>query len=111
MTTVIEGALAHVSGLKSPHPGVFNVSDAIGCVTNCLPDDADQQTIIKAHSDSQPSVRLAVTSSTLGIYVLTLLVENQIVDRLFAAASLRKSMKLVSSLSTCIATRWDCLSF
>lgn len=105
LTTVIEGAVARVSGLKAlSSQSTFgqsrvtlefsskvdlavaanDVRDAIGRVANRLPDDADQPIIVKADSDSQPILRLAVTSSSLGMDDLTLLVENQIVDRLSA---------------------------
>lgn len=61
-----------------------DVRDAIGRVTNQLPDDADEPQIIKADSDSQPIMRLAVTSSTLSMEDLTKLVDDEIIDRLAA---------------------------
>ncbi|MBR0555145.1 efflux RND transporter permease subunit [Ciceribacter sp. L1K23] len=103
ITQVIEGAVARVSGLKSisseSQSGSsrvtmeFNdtvdlqvasndVRDAISRVTNQLPDDADDPRIVKADSDSQAIMRLAVTSSTLSMEDLTLLVDNEIIDRL-----------------------------
>lgn len=105
LTTVIEGAVARVSGLKAlSSQSTFgqsrvtmefssnvdlavaanDVRDAIGRVTNRLPDDADQPVIVKADSDSQAILRLAVTSTTMNMEDLTLLVENRIVDRLSA---------------------------
>lgn len=105
VTQVIEGAVARVSGLKSisseSQSGSsrvtmeFNdsvdlqvasndVRDAISRVTNQLPDDADDPRIVKADSDSQAIMRLAVTSSTLSMEDLTLLVDNEISDRLAA---------------------------
>ncbi|MCL6708551.1 efflux RND transporter permease subunit [Pseudomonas sp. R2.Fl] len=105
VTQVIEGAVARVSGLKSisseSQSGSsrvtmeFNdsvdlqvasndVRDAISRVTNQLPDDADDPRIVKADSDSQAIMRLAVTSSTLSMEDLTLLVDNEITDRLAA---------------------------
>ena len=58
------------------------IRDAIGRITQNLPDDADAPQIVKADSDSSAIMRLAVTSSTLNMDDLTLLVENEVVDRL-----------------------------
>jgi HAE1 family hydrophobic/amphiphilic exporter-1 len=105
VTQTIEGAVARVSGIKSIASSsqfgtsrvtmefsdnvdmavaANDVRDAIGCVTNQLPDDADEPQIIKADSDSQPIMRLAVTSSTLSMEDLTKLVDDEIIDRLAA---------------------------
>ncbi|MBO0131020.1 efflux RND transporter permease subunit [Agrobacterium burrii] len=105
VTQTIEGAVARVSGVKSISsnsqfgtsrvtlefgdnvdlPVAANdVRDAIGRVTNQLPDDADEPQIIKADSDSQPIMRLAVTSTTLSMEDLTKLVDDEIIDRLAA---------------------------
>ncbi|MHB0954115.1 MAG: efflux RND transporter permease subunit [Allorhizobium sp.] len=105
VTTVIEGAVARVSGLKSMssssqfgssrvtmefsgstdlNVASTDVRDAIGRVTNQLPDDADEPRIVKADSDSSPIMRLAVTSDRLSLEDLTLLVDNEIADRLAA---------------------------
>lgn len=105
VTDVIEGAVARVSGLKSISSisdfgqsrvtlefndtadlavAANDVRDALGRVTNQLPEDADEPRIIKADSDSQPIMRLAVTSSTMSMEELTLLVENEVSDRLAA---------------------------
>lgn len=105
VTQTIEGAVARVSGIKSIASNsqfgtsrvtmefgdnvdmavaANDVRDAIGRVTNQLPDDADEPQIIKADSDSQPIMRLAVTSSTLGMEDLTKLVDDEIIDRLAA---------------------------
>lgn len=105
VTQTIEGAVARVSGIKSiasnSQFGTSRVTmefgdnvdmavaanvvrDAIGRVTNQLPDDADEPQIIKADSDSQPIMRLAVTSSTLSMEDLTKLVDDEIIDRLAA---------------------------
>ncbi|RYC12130.1 efflux RND transporter permease subunit [Ciceribacter ferrooxidans] len=103
VTTVIEGAVARVSGLKNMsstsqfgqsrvtlefsdstdlNVASTDVRDAISRVTNDLPDDADEPRIVKADSDSQPIMRLAVTSDRMSLDDLTLLVDNQISDRL-----------------------------
>jgi HAE1 family hydrophobic/amphiphilic exporter-1 len=105
LTQIIEGAVARVSGVKAiSSQSSFgssrvtlefsdsidlavasnDVRDAIGRVTNQMPEDADEPRIIKADSDSQPIMRLAVTSSTLSMEDLTLLVDNEITDRLAA---------------------------
>jgi hydrophobic/amphiphilic exporter-1 (mainly G- bacteria), HAE1 family len=105
VTDVIEGAVARVSGLKTISSvsnfgqsrvtlefndtadlavAANDVRDALGRVTDQLPEDADEPRIIKADSDSQPIMRLAVTSTTLSMEDLTLLVENEISDRLAA---------------------------
>ncbi|WP_425647091.1 efflux RND transporter permease subunit [Agrobacterium leguminum] len=105
VTQTIEGAVARVSGVKSISSNsqfgtsrvtlefgddvdlavaANDVRDAIGRVTNELPDDADEPQIIKADSDSQPIMRLAVTSSTLSMEDLTKLVDDEIIDRLAA---------------------------
>ncbi|MGF9691671.1 efflux RND transporter permease subunit [Rhizobium sp. 0TCS1.26] len=105
LTQVIEGAVARVSGLKTLSSesqfgssrvtmefsdtvdlavAANDVRDAIGRVSNQIPDNADEPRIIKADSDSQPIMRLAVTSSTLSMEDLTLLVDNEITDRLAA---------------------------
>ncbi len=103
LTKVIEGAVARVSGLKSISSqsqfgqsrvtlefsdtvdlavAANDVRDAIGRIMEQLPDDADAPQIVKADADSQPIMRLAVTSTKLNMDDLTLLVENEIVDRL-----------------------------
>src|SRR5690606_3198633 len=85
ITATIEGAIARVSGVKSIsssssfgrsritvefNDGVdldtaaSDMRDAVNRVQNRLPDDADTPRIIKADSDSQPVVRLALISET-----------------------------------------------
>ncbi|AOG09161.1 efflux RND transporter permease subunit [Agrobacterium sp. RAC06] len=105
VTRIIEGAVARVSGLKSMSSrsqfgesrttlefsdnvdlavAANDVRDALGRVRNQLPDDTDEPRIVKADADSQPIMRLAVTSTTLSMEDLTLLVDNEISDRLAA---------------------------
>lgn len=105
LTKIIEGAVARVSGLKSVSSSssfgqsrvtlefsdatdlsvaANDVRDAIGRITEQLPDQADAPQIVKADSDSQPIMRLAVTSSTLTMDDLTQLVDKDIKDRLAA---------------------------
>ncbi|MEI1246417.1 efflux RND transporter permease subunit [Rhizobium aouanii] len=103
LTNVIEGAVARVSGLKSISStssfgqsrvtlefsdaidlsvAANDVRDAIGRITQNLPDEADAPQIVKADSDSSAIMRLAVTSTNLNMDDLTLLVENEVIDRL-----------------------------
>ncbi|MCP1200430.1 efflux RND transporter permease subunit [Notoacmeibacter sp. MSK16QG-6] len=105
VTAVIEAAAARVSGLEtissSSSQGSSRVTaefssstdisvaaadlrDAVAQITNQLPDDADEPRIVKADSDSEPVMRIAVTSDSLGVADLTVLVEDEIVDRLNA---------------------------
>nr|WP_154668600.1 efflux RND transporter permease subunit [Rhizobium leucaenae] len=105
LTKVIEGAVARVSGLKSVSSNssfgqsrvtlefsdatdlsvaANDVRDAIGRITEQLPEEADAPQIVKADSDSQPIMRLAVTSNALTMDDLTQLVDNEITDRLAA---------------------------
>lgn len=105
VTTVIEGAVARVSGLKSIsssssfgssrvtleftdaidiNVASTDVRDAVGRVTNRLPDGADDPRIVKADADSDAVMRLAVTSDRLSLEDLTQLVDDEIADRLAA---------------------------
>lgn len=59
-----------------------DVRDAIGRITQNLPDEADAPQIVKADSDSSAIMRLAVTSTNLNMDDLTQLVENEVIDRL-----------------------------
>ncbi|NKK98334.1 MMPL family transporter [Rhizobium leguminosarum bv. viciae] len=103
LTKVIEGAVARVSGLKSISStssfgqsrvtlefsdaidlsvAANDVRDAIGRITQNLPDEADAPQIVKADSDSSAIMRLAVTSTNLNMDDLTQLVENEVINRL-----------------------------
>ncbi len=103
ITSVIEGAVARVGGLKSVSAqssfgssrvtlefttstnvdsASNDVRDAVSRVSNTLPESADDPRIVKADSDSQPILRMAVTSSTLSLEDLTYRVENEISDRI-----------------------------
>ncbi|KQV38506.1 MULTISPECIES: efflux RND transporter permease subunit [unclassified Rhizobium] len=105
VTSVIEGAVSRVQGIKNISStsqygqsrvtlqfsdttdigqAANDVRDAVGRVSGQLPDDADEPRIVKADSDSQPIMRLALTSDTLSMEDLTLLAENEITDRLAA---------------------------
>ncbi|MFQ0813875.1 multidrug transporter AcrB [Brucella anthropi] len=105
VTQVLENAVARVSGVKSIsstssfersrvtvefNDGVdLNVAaadmrDAISRVANNLPEEADPSRIIKADSNADPVMRLAVTSDTMSVDDMTVLVEDQIEDVLSA---------------------------
>lgn len=105
VTSVIEGAVSRVQGIKGISStssfgrsrvtlefsdttdigqAANDVRDALGRVANQLPDDAEEPRIVKADSDSQPIMRLALTSDTMSMEDMTLLVENEISDRLAA---------------------------
>ncbi|MEO6299139.1 MAG: efflux RND transporter permease subunit, partial [Paracoccaceae bacterium] len=105
ITSVIEGAVARVSGVT----GVSSTSrygqsrttvefdaatdldvaasdtrDAISRVANNLPDEADSPVVVKADSNATAIMQIAVTSDNVSIGPLTDLVNNQIFDRLRA---------------------------
>ncbi|CAN7461434.1 efflux RND transporter permease subunit [Pararhizobium sp. LjRoot255] len=105
LTSVIEGAVSRVQGIKDISStsqyaqsrvtlqfsdttdigqASNDIRDALGRVANQLPEDADEPRIVKADADSQPILRLALTSDTLSMEDLTLLAENEITDRLAA---------------------------
>ncbi|MDR6431783.1 efflux RND transporter permease subunit [Brucella pseudogrignonensis] len=105
LTQVLENAVARVSGVKSIsssssfersrvtvefNDGVdLNVAaadmrDAISRVANNVPEEADPSRIIKADSNADPVMRLAVTSDTMSVDDMTVLVEDQIEDVLSA---------------------------
>ncbi|MBP1883279.1 efflux RND transporter permease subunit [Sinorhizobium mexicanum] len=105
VTSVVEGAVSRVQGLKSISSSssfgrsrvtlefsdttdigqaANDIRDALGRVAGQLPDDADEPIIVKADADSQPIIRLALTSDTMTMEDMTLLVENEISDRLAA---------------------------
>ena len=105
ITKTIEGAVARVSGLKAISSqssfgnsrvtlefsdktdlavAANDTRDAVSRVQSQLPDDSDDPTIVKADADSNPMMRLAVTSNKLSMEDLTLLVNNEIVDRIAA---------------------------
>ncbi|WP_426227731.1 efflux RND transporter permease subunit [Pararhizobium sp. DWP3-4] len=105
LTSVIEGAVSRVQGIKDISStsqyaqsrvtlqfsdttdigqASNDIRDALGRVSNQLPEDADEPRIVKADADSQPIMRLALTSDTLSMEDLTLLAENEVTDRLAA---------------------------
>ena len=103
LTALIEGAAARVSGVKSISSSSsfgrsrvtveFNDStdlnvaasdlrDAIGRVSRDMPEGAEDPRIVKADADAQPVMRLAVTSDIMSVQDMTVLVEDEVVDRL-----------------------------
>jgi hydrophobic/amphiphilic exporter-1 (mainly G- bacteria), HAE1 family len=105
LTATLEGAVSRVTGVKSIsssssygrsrvtvefNDGVdldvaaSDMRDAVGRVTNQLPEDADPPTIVKADANSDAVMRLAVTSDNMSVEDMTVLVQDQIVDVLSA---------------------------
>ncbi|MEQ8479703.1 MAG: efflux RND transporter permease subunit [Hoeflea sp.] len=105
LTAIIEGAVARVSGVASIsststlgrsrvtiefndssdlNVAASDVRDSLGRVTNNMPDGADEPRIVKADANSDPVMRLAVTSDRLNVQDMTVLVEDMVVDRLAA---------------------------
>ncbi len=107
LTGLIEGAVSRIAGVKwisssssfgrSTVTVEFNDSanidtaasdmrDALGRIAHELPEDADASRIIKADSNAQPVMRLAVTSATMSVQDMTVLVEDELVDQLASVA-------------------------
>ncbi|RUW24463.1 efflux RND transporter permease subunit [Mesorhizobium sp. M4B.F.Ca.ET.215.01.1.1] len=105
LTDTIEGAVARVSGVKSIsstssfgnsrvtiefNDGVdldvaaSDVRDAVSRISNQIPDTADTPRIVKADANSEPVMRLAVTSDTMSVQDMTVIVQDQIEDELAA---------------------------
>jgi hydrophobic/amphiphilic exporter-1 (mainly G- bacteria), HAE1 family len=105
VTAVIEGVVARVQGVSSISSNsdyggssvsvTFNdgvnldnatsdIRDVVGRITNRLPDGVEAPTIVKADSNAQAIIQLAVTSETMSRDELTALVEDVISERLSA---------------------------
>ncbi len=105
VTTILEGAVSRVSGVKSIsssssygrsritvefNDGVnldtaaADMRDAVSRVTNQLPDDADPARIVKADANSDAVLRLAVTSDRMSVEDMTIFIDDQIIDTLSA---------------------------
>jgi len=101
ITQVIEDAAARVSGVKTIssrssfarsrvtvefNDGVdlnvasADIRDAISRIVNQLPDDAESSRIIKADSNADAVMRLALMSTRVSVDDLTVLAEDQIID-------------------------------
>lgn len=105
LSRIVESAVSRVSGLKSIsssssygssrvtmefvsgtdiNVASTDVRNALSRAAGQLPEEADEPQVVKADADSQPIMRLAITSDTLGMDDLTQLVEDEISDRLAA---------------------------
>ena len=103
ITEVIEGAVAGIAGIKTIgstsqrgrartviefEPGrnideaANDVRDAVARVRAKLPDEVDEPRITKNDSDSDPVMRIAVTSDRMSPAEITDFVERYLVDRL-----------------------------
>jgi HAE1 family hydrophobic/amphiphilic exporter-1 len=103
VTETIEGAVARVTGLKSVSSvssfgnsrvtlefsdttdlatAAADVRDTLSRVTDQLPDGITAPQVIKADADSQPIIRIAVTSSVMKGEDLTVYLEDVIENRL-----------------------------
>ncbi len=103
LTKLLEGAVSRVAGVKQIsstssfgrsrivvefNDGVnldaaaADMRDAMGRVQNDVPVEADPSRIIKADANSDPVLRLALTSDTMSVQDLTVLAEDQITDTL-----------------------------
>ena len=106
MTAVVEAAAGRVAGVKSISSNsrfgssrvtvefredvdldvaATDLRDAIARIQNTLPDDADPPRVVKADADSEPVLRIAVTSPKRSAQDLTKLVSDTVEDRLLAA--------------------------
>jgi HAE1 family hydrophobic/amphiphilic exporter-1 len=105
ITSAIEGAVARVQGVASISSdssygrsrvtltfadgtnldnATSDIRDALSRITNRLPDGVDAPTIIKADSNANAIIQLAVTSDTMSRDALSALVEDLISERLAA---------------------------
>lgn len=105
ITAVIEGMVASVQGVTSISSdsnygssrislsfsdntnldiATSDIRDALSRITNRLPDGAEAPTIIKADSNADTIMQLAVTSDTMDRDQLTVFVEDAIAERLAA---------------------------
>jgi len=105
ITSEIEGVVARVQGVASISSdssygrsrvsitfadgtnldnATSDIRDALGRIANRLPEDAETPTIVKADSNAQAIMQLAVTSHTLSRDELSALAEGTITERLAA---------------------------
>lgn len=101
VTAIIEAAAGRVSGVKNISSSssfarsrvtvdfrdstnldvaASDMRDAIARVSRDLPDDVDDPQIVKADSDAQAIMRLAITSASMSAEEMTLIVEELVVD-------------------------------
>ena len=105
VTAIVEGAAARVSGVSNISSSssfgssrvtiefsddvdlssaAADIRDALGRVQRNMPDGADDPEIVKADANAEAVMRLAVTSDTMTVQDMTVLVEEEVVDRLSA---------------------------
>jgi hydrophobe/amphiphile efflux-1 (HAE1) family protein len=105
VTSIVEGAVARVTGVKSIRssseennfrirvefsPGAdldsaaSDVREAVSRVERELPERVEQLTVVKADADSEPVVRIAAYSDSLSTEELTRVVEKDIVPELIS---------------------------
>jgi len=105
VTSVIEGAVARVSGITTINsaseennarvraefgPGIDldiaanDVREAVARVTRQLPEGVEDVTVVKADTDASPVIRLALVSETLPQEALTRLAEDDVTAELSA---------------------------
>jgi HAE1 family hydrophobic/amphiphilic exporter-1 len=105
LTAPIEGAAARVAGVRSISSSsgfgtsrvtveftddtdldiaASDLRDAISRVARDLPEAAEDPRIVKADANADAVMRIAVTSADLSVEDITILVEDQVIDRLSA---------------------------
>ncbi len=105
VTGRIEGAVGRVSGIRSISStsrfgssrvtlefsddvdidvAATDARDAVGRIANQLPEGAETPRVVKADSDAQPVVRIAVTSPGRSPQELTRIVQERVEDRLIS---------------------------
>ena len=105
VTSVLEGAVARVSGVYAIRasseennmrlraefaPGAdldtaaSDIREAVNRASRQLPEAVEQLTVVKADSDASPIVRVAASSATLSREELSRVVERDVVPRLIA---------------------------
>ncbi|KFB09110.1 efflux RND transporter permease subunit [Nitratireductor basaltis] len=105
ITDFVEGAVARISGVTAISSqssfgrsrvtvefseevnldtAASDARDAVGRIENQLPDEADSPTVVKADDDAEAVLRLALTSETMSVEDMTVLVEEEVADRLAA---------------------------
>lgn len=102
ITTVVEGAISGVEGVRSItsssrlgqgrtvvefvtgrdiDAAASDVRDAVARIADDLPDEADPPQIVKADSDSQPIMRIAITSDRMSPAEVTDFARRNLVER------------------------------
>ena len=105
VTSVIEGAVARVSGLKSINAAseednariraefssnvaldvaANDIREAVSRISRRLPSGVEEVTVVKADTDASPVIRLALVSDKLPLEALTRLAEDDVTQELSA---------------------------